>query len=81
MESSSNLVFLSFVTWEQVLTHVSQDRPIWYKAPFDYQPVRVNCLRWSRKSVRVLPPGLDADPFTADADHLSRFRYRQEAQP
>lgn len=69
--------FATFETWAEVLAHVSADRPIWYQAPLDWRPVRVEChlLRGGQR-VRVVPPSADVDPFTADAGHLQRFKYQ-----
>lgn len=45
-----------------------------YQAPLDSRPVHVSCKVRRDGRVRVDPPYADADPFTADAGHLGRFR-------
>lgn len=69
--------FLPFDTWDQVLAHVANHYSVWYHAPLDVRPVRVSVTLRGAK-LRVYPPSNDADPFTADASHLERFRRRVE---
>lgn len=73
--------FSPFATWNEVLSHVEQGKPVFYRAPLDYRPRSVYCaLGPSGQTVHVTPPLHDADPFTADAAHLSRFRrYSEDA--
>jgi hypothetical protein len=70
----------AFQTWREVLVHVQAGKPVWYQAPMDYRPIPVRAqIRGRAHSVvlRVYPPiSQDADPFTADARHLDRFRYQ-----
>ena len=76
--------FGSFDTWADVLAHVRAGLTTYYQAPMDYRPVHVACRAGIRKSqtITVFPPaGSGADVFRADSAHLSRFRYRLQAQP
>lgn len=68
----------AFRDWPTVLQHIRAGHPVWYHAPMDRYPVPVRATVRGRdaKTVRVYPPSTDADPFTADAKHLDRFRYR-----
>ncbi len=71
----------TFAQWSDVLAHVKAGKPICYQAPFDRRPVNVRCVLTGGKRgdpstcdlVRVFPPTSDADPFNANAAHLSRF--------
>ena len=80
---SENSTLRPFATWAEVLTHVAGGQPIWYQAPLEYAPVRVQAMPYRRQrgvrlqkptKVRVYPPSSDCDPFWADAGHLDRFR-------
>jgi hypothetical protein len=64
-----------FNTWEGLLLHIANGRALYYQAPLDHYPVRVRVV-WSRAGqVRCEPMfHREADPFTADCSHLSRFR-------
>lgn len=65
-----------FETWASVIAHVTRDLPIYYWPPHNSAPVRVRAALRGSMLVRVHPlAGSYADPFTADADHLSRFRF------
>lgn len=66
----------SFATWEALLDHIAAEYPLAYQAPLDARPVVVTVARRKDGKLRVTPPFSDADPFTADAGHLSRFRRR-----
>lgn len=68
--------FTRFETWDAVVSHVAAGLPIYYHAPMDVRPVWVRCEVRARQRIRVFPPSPDADPFTADASHLDRFRVR-----
>jgi hypothetical protein len=66
---------IPFDTWDDVLVHVKLGLPVWYHAPLDVRPVRVQATaRPKGRTVRVTPPTRDDDPFTADAGHFDRFR-------
>jgi hypothetical protein len=67
--------FESFVSWEGLLDHVSAGYELFYQAPMDYRPARVSAVIRKDGKLRVMPHwSSDADPFTADVDHLSRFK-------
>lgn len=74
---------LQFDFWSDVLDHVRAGRPIYYAAPLDRTPHRVQALVNGPRSrtVRIAPIGhADAfDAFSADHAHLERF-YRSEAK-
>ena len=63
-----------FETWAQLLDHVRAGYRLLYQAPLDFQPVTVTAVIRKDGKLRVVAPFSDADPFTADAGHLSRFR-------
>ena len=72
--------YQKFETWDQVLEYVTKGKcsldscGIYYQAPMDYRPVLVLAKRRGNgRKVRIIPPGLLADPFWADAGHLDRF--------
>ncbi len=77
------MTFQSFDTWAAILEHVRAEQPIYYQAPLDYRPVHVlaRCGRGTLPDVvHVTPlPFGTADPFWADAGHLSRFRQQVRA--
>lgn len=63
-----------FANWDQVLDYATTHGAIWYHAPLDRNPVRVDILRVFRNGKIRLRHG-DCS-FTADAGHLDRFRMR-----
>ena len=66
--------FESFSSWNEVVAAAGAGEKLWYHAPMDILPhnVRVETRRGNK--LRVFPWSRDADPFTADAGHLSRFK-------
>lgn len=75
-------IYQGFPTWNALVGAVGRGEAIWYQAPLDARPVRVRCELRARSKVRVFPPTRDADPFTADAGHLERFkRYIPAREP
>ena len=66
--------FATFPSWAEVLRHVKLGLCVWYQAPLDYKPVLIQARTVRGGKVRVRPFGNQADPFTADAGHLDRFR-------
>lgn len=69
----------TFATWADVLTFVEKGGWLWYHAPLDLRAQTVRVVRAYKNGKLRLDPGGDADPFTADAGHLSRCR--RQAQP
>lgn len=76
----SGHAFEAFNSWKEVLAAAHAGEPLYYHAPLDAHPVRVEVEARAR-SLRVFPPGSrgrgkarTSDPFTADKGHLSRFR-------
>lgn len=63
-----------FELWTELVDYIREGGHVWYHAPLDVYPVKVEATA-RRGRVRVVPPTRDADPFYADAGHLSRFRY------
>lgn len=75
--------FIRFDAWEQVLEAARKGEPLWYRAPMDeaqaYPAKSVQVVRvYKNGKLRVRPLANQADPFTADAGHLLRFRRRIE---
>lgn len=68
--------FEGFDTWADVLAHVSAEGSVYYHPPMNYAPVVVRAQVRAKK-VRVTPYDREADPFTADEGHLSRFLRRK----
>ena len=66
--------FEHFTSWAQLIDHVRAGYALWYQGPIDYCPVQVVAVVRKDGQIRVTPPYADADPFTADHDHLDRFR-------
>lgn len=66
-----------FQTWEAVLAHAREGKPLWYHAPMDLRP-RLVVVRQVFKNgkIRLMTPDLH---FTADEGHLSRFRSLPQA--
>lgn len=66
--------FRKFESWDEVLAFVDRFGALYYHAPLDARPVRVEVSRRGRgRKVRVRPPTRDVDPFWADEGHLDRF--------
>lgn len=80
--------FERFDSWEDVVCYAKQHGHVWYHAPFDAKPVRVEATLPKRKPRNSTVPGdgwkgvikltphaaLEADPFHAFSDHLARMR-------
>jgi hypothetical protein len=67
----------SFDTWESVLEHAREGKPLWYHAPLDARPVAILVVKvYLNGKIRIDPLSNQADNFTADAGHLNRFRKR-----
>jgi hypothetical protein len=66
--------FESFADWAQLTDHVRAGYRLFYQAPLDYRPVLVTAVIRKDGKLRVTPPYSNADPFTADNGHLTRFR-------
>lgn len=65
--------YKSFEAWNELIDAVRGGYSIYYHAPMDYRPVLVTAVIRKDGKLRVTAPFADADPFTADAGHLSRF--------
>lgn len=68
------LTYTTFQTWTELLDAIRADDRIAYQAPMDVRPVQVGTTIRRDGRIRVTPTSRDADPFTADAAHLDRFR-------
>ena len=79
--------FEKFETWQAVVAHCKAGLPLYYQAPLDSHPVRVDYSLPKRKPrgsmvggdgwkecIRIKPLSPDADPFVAFMDHRSRMR-------
>lgn len=67
-------VMRGFDSWKQVREHVNAGLPTYYQAPLDSYPRRVTAYARTNGTIRVFPPTKDCDPFSANRDHLPRFR-------
>ncbi len=65
--------FKPFETWWAVIDHVDNGFPVYYKAPFDREPVYVQATLIGGTARMRIVPGGDADPFVADIAHYDRF--------
>jgi DNA-binding phage protein len=64
-----------FASWVDVLVYAKTHEYMLYQAPMDVHPHRVRVVKvFSNGKIRLDPMSRDADPFTADKDHLRRFR-------
>jgi hypothetical protein len=71
------MTYREFSTWNEVLSAAAAGEQLWYHAPLDRSPKYVQVVKvFKNGSIRIDPLSRDADKFTADAGHLSRFRYR-----
>lgn len=63
-----------FSSWSEVVDAAKRGARLWYHAPLDRNPVRVQIDRvFKNGKIRIAKPSRDADAFTADAGHLDRF--------
>ena len=71
------MTYREFSTWNEVLSAAAAGEQLWYQAPLDRSPKYVRVVKvFKNGSIRIDPLSRDVDNFTADAGHLSRFRYR-----
>lgn len=73
-------MYEDFTTWAQLADHVSAEYPLFYQGPMDYRPAQVTAVVRKDGKLRVSPVYTDADPFTADAGHLPRFKRHANRQ-
>lgn len=67
--------FASFASWQDVLDAARNGVRLHYHAPLDLRPTSVRVIKiYKNGKIKIDPGTRDADPFTADSDHLSRFR-------
>lgn len=67
----------TFSTWSDVLAAARRGERLWYQAPLDARPSSILIVKvYKNDKIRIDPLSNQADPFTADAGHLSRFRRR-----
>ncbi len=65
-----------FKSWDDVLSFAARGGRLFYQAPLDVHPVAVTVAKvFKNKKIRIVPPSMDADAFTADEGHLDRFRW------
>lgn len=79
--------FARFASWQEVLAFAATGAPLFYWAPMQIAPVRLYSFEVRPRTIRITPPGATgrgrmrtADPFSADAKHLDRFRRRSGVQ-
>lgn len=66
-----------FDTWTDVLNAASRGDRLGYQAPLDSSPRSILVTKiYKNDKLRIDPLSNQADSFTADAGHLSRFRKR-----
>lgn len=75
------MTFTAFENWRQLQDHVRAGYSLWYQGPMDYRPVIVTAVVRRDGKLRVSPVYTDADPFTADDAHLTRFRRNESKTP
>jgi hypothetical protein len=77
-----------FDSWADVVSYAKQHGHIWYQAPLDVKPTKLEATLPKRKPRNSMVPGdgwkecirliphaaLEADPFVAFSDHLGRMR-------
>ena len=66
--------YRTFDSWANLLDAIRAEYRIAYHAPLDVRPIQVGTTIRRDGRVRVTPIYANADPFTADEGHLSRFR-------
>ena len=66
----------TFESWAQLIDHIRAGYQLWYHAPLDYRPQLVTAVVRRDGKLRVAPVYSNADSFTADTGHLSRFLRR-----
>jgi len=67
--------FTTFATWDAVLDAARRGDILWYQAPMDLHPHYISVTKiYKNGKLRIDPLSNQADNFTADAGHLSRFR-------
>jgi hypothetical protein len=64
-----------FVSWNDVLSHIAQGNQLYYAAPLDREPMIVVVLKSYKNGKLRLRAKFGDVTFTADRDHLDRFRY------
>jgi len=78
--TSQNLV--CFDSWSDVVAAATRGDRLWYAAPLDARAREVRVKRvYKSGKLRIDPVSNDADAFTADAGHLSRFRRPSTPKP
>jgi hypothetical protein len=70
-----------FASMKDVIAWAKSGHPLYYKAPMDPHAKRLHDFKLMARSIRIWPSGSrgrgrmrTADPFTANAGHLERFR-------
>jgi hypothetical protein len=68
-----------FSSWNEVLAAARRGDWLAYQAPMDSAPRSIHVDKvYKNGSIRIDPLSNQADKFTANAGHLSRFRRRGE---
>ena len=78
--------FTTYRTWTEVMQAARAGETLYYQAPMNTYPSRFTAGKgpWTYevkpRGIRLTPPKSAADPFTANADHLERFRRKPYAE-
>jgi len=63
-----------FARWEDLLVYLRGNNAVYYKAPLDFHPVRVEIAKiYKNGKLRVKARDVS---FTADPGHLDRFTWK-----
>jgi hypothetical protein len=78
-DGSKVAMLVRFETWAQVIDHALRGGRFWYAAPLDAaSPNPARAVRvvkvYKNGKLRIDPLRNEAEPFTCDEGHLSRFR-------
>ncbi len=69
--------FTNYSEWHDVLEDARAGKMLYYQAPMDTYPHAVSVVKvYKNGSVRIDPLSNQADKFTANYQHLLRFRKR-----
>lgn len=68
-------MYTGFSSWKELLDFIKSGGWLFYHAPLDLRPTSVSVVKvYKNGNIRIDPNTNDADPFTADPGHLSRFK-------
>lgn len=73
MPMNDGYTFAPFESWSHLLDAIKAGYTIYYHAPMDFRPHVVQVVVRRDGKLRVTSVFSNADPFTADENHLYRF--------